>query len=197
MNFYIRSSWYALGVGFNERRAKRSGSSEARSQEERGIRDGPGFTRQIFSPNFSSFPVFLFLLSVLLPLRSPTVTSAFGKPLSSERRKLALATLHQYANACSPRHRISINPSTPTLAQITGVRISVPDRTFGVLLLRTAVHRNRTFNVTSTNVGCYTNETRGRGREGTAQAVCLLKSMHLSRVKLSPSRQNDAIKKRR
>lgn len=76
-------------------------------------------------------------------------------PVSSQRRKLTLATLHQYAKACLPSYRISINPPTATLVQITGQNLyAKPDFRRSVITNDAAV-RIRTFTVTSANVGCY------------------------------------------
>lgn len=57
-------------------------------------------------------------------------------PLSEYLRNSLL--VHQYARTCLPCYRISINPPTLTPRSKLPVRISMPYRTFGALLLRIA-----------------------------------------------------------
>lgn len=100
--------------------------------------------------------VFRTTSSSLLLHRLSLLPSTFDwASVSFERRKLRLTTLHQYAKACLPCYRISINPPTPTLVQITGQNLYArPDFRRSVITNSFAVCI-RTFSVTSTNVGCY------------------------------------------
>lgn len=73
---------------------------------------------------------------------------------SPSEQKLALTALHQYAGACSPCHRISINPSTATSAQITGQNLRAK-LDFRRSVITYGAANPVSFPVTSTNVGCY------------------------------------------
>lgn len=139
-----------LDINSYERRAKRKARKRTKAaseaQVEGDVRERLGQAlRRSFPRNF-----FLFAASSTPPLLHPPSTG----PVSSQRWKLTLATLHQYARACLPSYRISINPPTPTLVQITGQNLYArPDFRRSVITNDTAV-RIRTFSVTSANVGC-------------------------------------------
>lgn len=131
-------------MSFNERWVKRKEAGIGGSTEVEGdVREMLGrVLRCSFLRNFL----------LLAASSTPFVTSAFDPgPVSYGRRKLLLSM---------PRHACRATAS-PLILRLRlwfklPVRISMPDRTFGALLLRTGTAVSiRTFSVTSANVGCY------------------------------------------
>lgn len=140
-NFYIRRWW---SISFNEASGKLTRDlSEV---------EGDICARRARIVRYS------FLSQLLLPLLLFFLSLSLHQLFdSSDRRESALATLHQYAKTCSPCHRISINPSTSTLAQITGQNLYTRSDFAHSVITRTAppfVSGSSPTRLTR-NVGCY------------------------------------------